>query len=45
MFNERQGLEGKLDKLKAVVLKVTELCDTTSVKVSFATFEAFKCLS
>lgn len=45
MFIEIPDLEERLSKLKAVILKVTELCTNSDVKISFAVFEAFNVLS
>jgi hypothetical protein len=45
MFIEIPDLEERLSKLKAVIIKVTELCTNSDVKISFAVFEAFNVLS
>lgn len=45
IFREKSDLEEKLNQLKKVTEKVTELCSQSDVKVSFAVFEAFKELS
>ncbi len=45
MFRENSELEERLLKLKAVLVKVTELCTNSDVTISFAVYEAFQALS
>jgi hypothetical protein len=45
LFRELPDLEAKLDKLKKITVKVSNLCVENEIKISFGVFEAFKELS